>query len=80
MLLFVDSRHYYDAKDYAEEMDEKYGLDCYDCFNYSGGLVWVSEFGSKDHVGYSCVLDMETGTGVMYRFTANNVSCRCDAI
>jgi hypothetical protein len=80
MVLYVDTDSYTHTKDIIKDFDEENNLDCLDCFNFSRGLLWVSEFGNKDYVGYSCILDMKTGTGAMYRFTTKKDTCRCDTI
>jgi hypothetical protein len=81
MEMYVDTDPYEHAKALIEGLDVKNSLDCFDCFKFGMGVLWISEFGAKDYVGYSCILDMETGTGAMYRYASKNkVSCRCDTI
>jgi hypothetical protein len=81
MMVFVDTDSYAHVKTIIENLDEENNMDCLDCFNFSRDTIWVSEFGNKDYGMGMCILDMETGTGAMYRSTGKNkLACRCDTI
>jgi hypothetical protein len=65
----------------TDMVEREHFSGCLNCFNFSGGTVWVSEFGAKNAPdSYACLIDKETGTGAMYHHTTNDVTCRCDTI
>jgi hypothetical protein len=58
--------------------------DCINCYDFSRGSLWAAEFGAKNMPGsfsYLILIDMETGTGAMYRYhSGSSDECRCDTI
>jgi hypothetical protein len=82
VLMGVGSDSFEEALNLLTDMVEREHFSgCLNCFNFSGGLVWVSEFAAKNAPdSYACLIDKETGTGAMYHHTTNEVTCRCDTI
>jgi hypothetical protein len=58
--------------------------DCINCYDFSRDSLWAAEFGAKNmpgSVAYMILIDMETGTGAMYRYrNGSSDECRCDTI